>query len=139
MKRDDTLPAVPAKVRLNVLEHDLMTSELITRIIEWTRPILSSIFLDHEVRLDDTRRRPIADAMLSVRYHHRPERRDEGFVPWKSLPPQPGEGVRLYAIETDRDTEESPSFTIKPTTTSACAPILPSTCGMVVCSQPSWR
>jgi hypothetical protein len=107
IKRDDTLPAIPAKVRLNVLEHDLMTSELITKIIEWTRPILSSIFLDHEVRLDDTRRRPIADAMLSVRYHHRPERRDEGFVPWKSFPPQPGEGVRLYAIETDRDTEET--------------------------------
>lgn len=107
IKRDDTLPAIPPKVRLNVLEHDLMTSELITKIVEWTRPILSSIFLDHEVRLDETRRRPIADAMLVVRYHHQPERRDEGLVPWKSFPPQPGEGVRLYAIETDRDTEES--------------------------------
>jgi hypothetical protein len=45
--------------------------------------------------------------MVVVRYHHAPERAAEGLVPWKSRPPQPGEGVRLYAIEMDRDTEES--------------------------------
>jgi hypothetical protein len=87
-----------------VLGHDLMMGEVVTRMIEWTRPILSSIYLEHEERLDESRRRPIADAMLVVRYD--PTRITPGIVPWKNLPPAPGEGVRLYAIEIDRGTEE---------------------------------
>jgi len=101
----DKTPQRPAIVRGGaVLGHDLMMGEVITRIIEWTRPILSSIYLEHEERLDESRRRPIADAMLVVRYD--PTRVTPGIVPWKNLPPAPGEGVRLYAIEIDRGTEE---------------------------------
>jgi hypothetical protein len=97
------MPRTPAKVRLDLLEHDLMTSEVVTRIIEWSRPMLSAIYLDHEVRLDETRRRPIADAMLVVRYAANPL---PGQVPWMNTPPEPGESVRLYAVEIDRGTED---------------------------------
>lgn len=96
-------PMQPAVVRQSVLDHDLMLSEVVTRVIEWTRPILSSIYVEHEERLDESRRRPVADAMLVVRYDA------SGVVPgvpWKSMPPAPDEHVRLYAIEVDRGTEE---------------------------------
>jgi len=104
MATDDKVLRTPAKVRETVVRHDLVLSEVVTRIIEWTRPFLSSIFLDQEVRLDETRRRPIADAMLVVRYD--PNRVLPGIVPWKSIPPSPDEAVRVYAIEIDRGTEE---------------------------------
>jgi hypothetical protein len=101
---DDKVLRTPTPVRETVVSHDLMLSEVVTRIIEWTRPFLSCIFLDHEVRLDETRRRPISDAMLVVRYD--PNRVLPGIIPWKCIPPAPDEAVRLYAIEIDRGTEE---------------------------------
>jgi hypothetical protein len=101
---DDKAPPTPAIVRQTVVRHDLMLSEVVTRIIEWTRPILSSIYIEQEERLDTQRRRPIADAMLVVRYD--PNGVLPGIIPWKSIPPTPDEAVRLYAIEIDRGTEE---------------------------------
>lgn len=101
---NDTAPLAPTIVRESVVRHDLMLSEVVTRIIEWTRPILSSIYIEQEERLDMQRRRPIADAMLVVRYD--PNRILPGIIPWKNMPPAPDEAVRLYAIEIDRGTEE---------------------------------
>ncbi len=102
---DDKAPAQTALMRGGkVLAHDLMIGEVVTRIIEWTRPILSSMYIEHEDRLDEARRRPISDALVVVRYD--PTRILPGIIPWKSLPPAPGEGVRFYAIEIDRGTEE---------------------------------
>jgi len=101
---DDKAPRAPAIVRESVVRHDLMLSEVVTCMIEWTRPILSSIYVEQEERLDTQRRRPIADAMLVVRYD--PSRVLPGIVPWKNMPAAPDEAVRLYAIEIDRGTEE---------------------------------
>lgn len=105
IRDDDTAPDAPALLRGGaVLGHDLMIGEVVTRIIEWTRPILSSIYLEHENRLDETRRRPIADAMLVLRFD--PTLVIPGVIPWQSTPAQPGAGVRFYAIEIDRGTED---------------------------------
>jgi hypothetical protein len=101
---DDKAPRAPAIVRETVVRHDLVLSEVVTRIIEWTRPILSSIYIEQEERLDTQRRRPIADAMLVVRYD--PNGILPGIIPWKSMLPTPDEHARLYAIEIDRGTEE---------------------------------
>lgn len=101
---DDKAPRAPAIVRESVVRHDLVLSEVVTRIIEWTRPILSSLYLEQEERLDIQRRRPIADAMLVVRYD--PSMVLPGIIPWKSMLPDPDEKARLYAIEIDRGTEE---------------------------------
>lgn len=97
-------PQRPALVRQSVLDHDLMLSEVVARVVEQSRPILSSLYVEHEERLDEGRRRPVADAMMVVRYE--PELAMPGVVPWKSMPPAPDESVRLYAIEVDRGTEE---------------------------------
>jgi len=101
---EDKSPLKPAIVREGVVRHDLMLSEVVTRMIEWTRPILSSIYIEQEERLDTQRRRPITDAMLVV--HYDPNLVLPGIVPWKNMPPTPDEAVRLYAIEIDRGTEE---------------------------------
>jgi hypothetical protein len=101
---EDKSPRAPSIVRQTVVRHDLMLSEVITRIIEWTRPFLSSIYIEQEERLDTQRRRPISDAMLVVRYN--PNEVLPGIIPWKNMPPAPDEAMRLYAIEIDRGTEE---------------------------------
>jgi hypothetical protein len=101
---EDKAPRAPSIVRQTVVRHDLMLSEVITRIIEWTRPFLSSIYIEQEERLDLQRRRPISDAMLVVRYN--PNEVLPGIIPWKNMLPAPDEAMRLYAIEIDRGTEE---------------------------------
>jgi hypothetical protein len=103
IQADPSSPKKPAIVRPSLLAHDVMTGEVITRVVEWTRPFLSAIYVEHEERLDDARRKPIADAMLVVRY----DREVSGkTVPWKSAPPGPTEDIRFYAVEMDRNTEE---------------------------------
>jgi hypothetical protein len=100
-----SLPGAPSRravVRRSMLGHDLVLSEVVTRVVEWTRPFLSGLYLEHEERLDEGRRRPIADAMLVVRYGADVV---PGVVPWRVTAPPPGQHVRLYAIEVDRGTE----------------------------------
>jgi hypothetical protein len=99
----EQIPFRPALTVRSLLDHDLTTSEFIVRVIEWTRPILSGIYLERELRIDESYRRPISDGLLIVRYS-----RDHATfhtVPWLTSPPGYSESVRVYAIETDRNTE----------------------------------
>ena len=86
------------------MTHDLMTSELVTRIIELGREAgLGNLYLEREVRLDQQRRRPIMDGFVMLRLGNAygQDRR----VPWTNDPRAPGEQRRRYAIENDRNSE----------------------------------
>jgi hypothetical protein len=87
-----------------VAPHDVMTSELIVRIVELSRPVgLSGLYVEREVRLDPRQRRPIMDALLMVTlggsFAHL------HLVPWTRDTTQPIERRFRYAVENDRDSE----------------------------------
>lgn len=86
-----------------LLAHDLQLSEVVTCLLERGRPLLSGIYLQRELRLDDQRRRPRSDAILIIR--RSPRYALPQSVPWLTRPPAPEEQIRAYAVEIDRDTE----------------------------------
>lgn len=87
-----------------LLEHDTMTYELITRVIELARPArLSGVYVEREVRLDPPHPRPIMDALILVRTGGVYDRADA--VPWTRDPHVQGERRRRYAVENDRGSE----------------------------------
>lgn len=86
-----------------LLEHDLQLSEVVTCVIERSRALLSGIYLQRELRLDDQRRRPRSDAIVIIR--RSPHYALPHSVPWLTRPPAPEEQIRAYALEIDRDTE----------------------------------
>ena len=86
------------------MNHDLMTSELVARMIELARPAgLGNLYLEREVRLDQRRRRPIMDGFVALRLGN--AFNQDQRVPWANDPRAPGEERRRYAIENDRNTE----------------------------------
>jgi len=113
-EHDQYPPSVPTDRGRRMYEHDTMTTEILVRILELGRagangsPVISGIYVEHEVRLDPANRRPIIDALLILRggasdalvcY-------DElDMVPWTRDPRTPDERVRRYAIENDRNSE----------------------------------
>ncbi len=86
-----------------LLAHDLMLSEVVTCLVERGRALLSGIYLQRELRLDDQRRRPRCDAVLIIR--RSPPYALRASIPWLTRPPAPEEEIRAYAVEIDRDTE----------------------------------
>src|SRR3954447_16563378 len=96
-------PTSAAAVRMALLEHDLLLSELVVTIVERIRPVLSGIYLDREARLDDQRTRPICDGILLLR--RSPRHVPPAGIPWLRGPPAPDEAIRGYAIEIDRHRE----------------------------------
>jgi hypothetical protein len=86
------------------MTHDLMTSELVTRIIELGREAgMGNLYLEREVRLDQQRRRPVMDALIILRLGNAYDQTRR--VPWTNDPRAPGEQRRRYAVENDRNSE----------------------------------
>jgi hypothetical protein len=86
------------------MTHDLMTSELVTRIIELGREAgMGNLYLEREVRLDQQRRRPVMDALIILRLGNAYDQTRR--VPWTTDPRAPGEQRRRYAVENDRNSE----------------------------------
>lgn len=85
-----------------LIEHDLLVSEVVVQVVVAGRRALSGLYLEREPLLDPARRRPRCDAILIIRRQpaYAPQR-----LPWLWLPPAPGEQIRGYALEIDRDTE----------------------------------
>ena len=99
--RDRYIPPRP-KVLMN---HDLFTSEIVTRIIELARPsCLSGLTVYRENRIDPRYRRPVVDALIVVRYDPK-EPADPHHVPWTKDPLLKTEHSRRWALENDRGTE----------------------------------
>lgn len=94
-------PAAPARVLLN---HDLVVSAVISHIIVQTRPILSGLAVFREMRVDDQKAAPIADAIIVVRTQG--QRVERPALAWSRQGVQPGESFRVIAVESDRATEE---------------------------------
>jgi hypothetical protein len=87
-----------------LINHDIITTELIVKVIELGRLHgLSGIYLEREVRLDPHRPRPVMDAILILRRGGEPLPCNR--VPWTNDPRVEGERVRRYAVENDRDSE----------------------------------
>ena len=70
-------------------------------MIARARPLLSGVTLAFETRLDPTQPRPICDAVLTLRSGGP---RLHG-IPWGQGGAHPGERLRGWAIEVDRNTE----------------------------------
>ena len=96
-------PPQPASIRQSLLVHDLQLSELVVCLVERARGVLTGLYLDREIRLDDQCRRPICDAILIIR--RSPTHALPATVPWLTGPPAPEEAIRGYAVEIDRNTE----------------------------------
>jgi hypothetical protein len=94
-------PTAPTRVLLN---HDLVVSAVIAHIVVQTRPILSGIAVFREMRVDDQKAAPIADAIIVVRT--RGQRVERSSLAWSRQGVQPGEAFRVIAVESDRATEE---------------------------------
>jgi len=98
---DFYLPPRP-KVLMN---HDLFTSEVVTRIIELARPIgLSGLMVYREDRIDPRYRRPVVDAFIVARYDPK-EPADPYHVPWTKDSYTKTENRRRWALENDRGSE----------------------------------
>lgn len=84
--------------------HDIMTAEVLTRIIELARRMgsFSGMVVMREHLLTKNRR-PITDALVIVRLGGDPA--PPGIVPWTNDPRAPGERSIRFAVETDRGTE----------------------------------
>jgi hypothetical protein len=90
------MPHSPAKVRLALLEHDLMISEVVTRMIEWSRPYLSGLSLR---RLG--RQAEYADAVLIV--DTTTQNGENGGVPWSRYVGAFGQHAPVYLLNVDSD------------------------------------
>ncbi len=87
-----------------LINHDMVTTDLIVRVIELGRMHgLSGMYVEREVRLDPVRPRPVMDAILILRRGGPPLPHNR--VPWTTDPRIDGERVRRYAVENDRDSE----------------------------------
>lgn len=97
-------PASLAPRHRKLLAHDTQTYELLVRMIELAQPIgLSGVYIEREVKLDPPRRRPIMDALISLRFGG--TELPTNVVPWTKDPHDTTEDRRRYAIENDRDSE----------------------------------
>jgi hypothetical protein len=90
--------------------HDSQTSEAVVRLIELMRgaqsagqTTLSGVYLEREIRLDPTRRRPVMDALVILTYGDEPT--PDHLVPWSRDPTLHGERRVRYALENDRASE----------------------------------
>ncbi len=90
--------------------HDSQTSEAVVRLIELIRDAqragqttLSGVYLEREIRLDPTRRRPVMDALVILTYGGEPT--PDHLVPWSRDPTLQGEQRVRYALENDRASE----------------------------------
>ena len=93
--------APPARV---LVEHDSVVSATIAQIVARTRPILSGIAVFREMRVDDQRVAPIADSIVTVRTRLQPV--SGRALRWTRQGLDAGERYRIYAIESDRATED---------------------------------
>lgn len=105
VKDRDTFPTITrAPHHTKLLAHDAQTYELVVQVIELARPhTLSGVYLEREARLDPPRRRPIMDALLSLRFHG--AQVPDCTVPWTKDKSESTEVRRRYAVENDRDSE----------------------------------
>jgi hypothetical protein len=95
---------VPPRHKI-LMEHDLFTSEVVTRVIELGRPLgLSGLMVYRENRIDPRRRKPIVDAVIVARYEPGMAS-DPLLVPWTKDPYMETEYRRRWALENDRGTE----------------------------------
>jgi hypothetical protein len=97
------LRRTPARHR-RLMDHDVMTTEIIVRIVELGRSAgLSGLYVEREARVDPLLPRPVMDALIITRtgggFAH------ANLVPWTKDAKVPGEQRRRYALENDRDSE----------------------------------
>ncbi len=93
----------PARHR-RLMDHDVMTTEIIVRIVELGRAAgLSGLYVEREARVDPLLPRPVMDALIITRtggnFAH------SHLVPWTKDAKVAGEQRRRYALENDRDSE----------------------------------
>jgi len=93
----------PARHR-RLMDHDVMTTEIIVRIVELGRAAgLSGLYIEREARVDPLLPRPVMDALIITRtggdFAH------TNLVPWTKDAKVVGEQRRRYALENDRDSE----------------------------------
>ena len=88
-----------------LMDHDLFTSEVITRIIELSRPFgLSGLMIARENRIDPRYRRPVIDALIALHYNPKEPAAPHG-VPWTKDSPIATARQRRWALENDRGSE----------------------------------
>ena len=100
---EERRPLVPAKVRGSLIDHDLVVGALLAALVADLRPQLSGLAIEREVRLDPEKRRPICDAVITLRWSA--EHSLGGALPWQQGRGLPEERMRAYAVEVDRKTE----------------------------------
>ena len=88
-----------------LMDHDLFTSEVVTRIVELARPFgLSGLMVARENRIDPRYRRPVVDALIALHYDPK-EPADPHGVPWTKDSPLKTAWQRRWALENDRGSE----------------------------------
>jgi hypothetical protein len=91
-----------------LLAHDTLTTQVLVHMIEQARVVgLSGVYIEREVQLNPPERRPIMDAVITLRTGGTPF--PTNTVPWFNPPHDPkerNESSRKYAIENDRDSEQ---------------------------------
>lgn len=104
-REDPTIGTYLPPRHQTLMEHDLFTSEVVTRVIELGRPVgLSGLMVYRESRLDPSRARPIADAFIIARFLPT-DPADPYLVPWVKGHRLVEEHRRRWALENDRGTE----------------------------------
>ena len=107
LQNDDQYPPRYVSPRpLRVARHDLMSTELVVRIVELGRTVgLSGLYVEREARLDPEKQRPIMDALIMLTLGG--EYPQPQCVPWTCAPALPTERRVGYALENDRDRRRS--------------------------------
>jgi hypothetical protein len=105
LQNDDQYPPRYVSPRpLRVARHDLMSTELVVRMVELGRAAgLSGLYVEREARLDPEKQRPIMDALIMITLGG--EYPQSQCVPWTCAPALPTERRVRYALENDRDSE----------------------------------
>ncbi len=104
-KANDQYPTKPAKLRhKRVMRHDLLAVETIVTMVELARKDgLSGLYVQCEMRLNPTERRPIPDAVVIVQFGGGFTQTD--IVPWTKDPAIEDETRSRFVIEADNQTE----------------------------------
>jgi hypothetical protein len=91
-----------------LLAHDTLTTHILVHMIEQARGVgLSGVYIEREAQLNPPERRPIMDAVITLRTGGTPFAMND--VPWFNPPhdrKDVNESSRTYAIENDRDSEQ---------------------------------
>jgi len=91
-----------------LLAHDTLTTQILVHMIEQARGVgLSGAYIEREVQLNPPERRPIMDAVITLRTGGTAFATNA--VPWFNPPhdrKERNESSRKYAIENDRDSEQ---------------------------------